>query len=67
MPEAEKSARRTWVVGADAKQEEIERALEHERREMRRARWLGFAIGLAAAVVVLAAVFMLQHRRGVVR
>jgi hypothetical protein len=57
MPEAKNSAQRTWVVGSDAEDKEAER----ERREMRRARWFGFAVGLAAAVVVLAVVFASQH------
>jgi predicted membrane-bound mannosyltransferase len=61
MPESEKSAqRRIWVIGPDAKHKVA--ALEkQERREIRKARLFGAAIGLAAATVVLLAVFMFQH------
>jgi tetrahydromethanopterin S-methyltransferase subunit F len=61
MPEAEKSARQTWVVDPDAEDKNAELALREEKREMRRARWSGFAIGLLVAVVVLTAIFMFQH------
>jgi hypothetical protein len=62
MSNAEKSAqRRIWVVGPDAKHKAA--ALEkRERREIRKARLFGAAIGLAAAAVVLLAVFAFQRR-----
>jgi predicted membrane-bound mannosyltransferase len=61
MPEAGKSEhRRIWVIGRDAKHKVA--ALEkQERREIRKARLFGAAIALAAAAVVLAAIFVFRH------
>jgi predicted membrane-bound mannosyltransferase len=62
MSDAEKSAqRRIWIVGPDAQHKSA--ALEKQaRRETRKARLFGAAIGLAAAAVVFLAVFAFQHR-----